>query len=326
VCSASQNTSSLIRSPDKGTTWYAAWRDIDLVIAVQEDLFAVSLAASPVMPNRVYLSGYPCCGGGYSLYVLRSDDAGAHWRTTSNLLQIDGEPPGTFFPVDIVADPSAVSVAYLGLAMPVNGAPADVPTVWARSEDAGSTWHFLTPPAGPAFRLYPTLPNQPYTSLSLYADPHLPMRIVAQLTGKGIPAVRRYVSADHGRTWKAINCPGDLRGECPVYTLDNVFGAGHAYGFYTDGVHAFTGAGPAGPRLALSNRLPCKTSALIDVGGGHTAGAPAYLLCQDPAVPLATPPAGEHWTLDQNPSLSGILYRSSDGGKSWLRLHPATAL
>lgn len=329
LCSATGAASYLFRSPDSGVHWYRAWQDIDRLQAPGFpngiDFFAVALAISPSMPRRVYLTGYPAAPGGYALFVLRSDDGGVHWQyVIGDPLQIDGIPLGELFPAAIVADPSAASIAYLGLTQAGTTVPVGVPTVWARSEDSGVTWHFLTPPAGPAFLRYSTLLNLPYTSFTIVTDPHLPGRIVAQLIGTGIPADRRYVSADHGRTWKAIHCPGDLRGQCPAYTLDNVFGAGRNYGFYKDGVHAFTGAGPAGPKLALSNRLPCKTSALIDVGGGHTAGAPAYLLCQDPAVPLATAP-GYDWTLDQNPNLSGILYRSIDGGKSWQRLHPAGA-
>jgi hypothetical protein len=317
LCSATGQARHLIRSPDEGTTWYSAWPDINRQIsgpAGGEDFLTFALAASSVLPRRLYISGFPDIGlgGAYMPSVLRSDDGGAHWQATADDPQIDGKLMDTFSPESLVTDPVGKGTVYLELA-PMNDhgvAASD----WARSEDAGETWHFVRAPA-----------TQPHTNFNLYTDPHLPQRIVAQLTGKGIPADRRYVSADHGRTWKGINCPGDLHGECPAYTLDNVFGDGYAYGFFKDGVHAFTGAGPAGPRLALSNRLPCKTSALIDVGGGHTAGAPAYLLCQDPAVPLATPPAGEHWTLDQNPSLSGILYRSTDGGKTWQQLHPATA-
>ena len=85
-----------------------------------------------------------------------------------------------------------------------------------------------------------------------------------------------------------------------------------------DGVHAFVGSGPAGPRPPLSARLPCKLSTLIDVAGG---GKAAPLLCQDPKVALATGPNVAPGLLN-NPNLSGVLYRSADSGRSWQRVTP----
>ena len=136
----------------------------------------------------------------------------------------------------------------------------------------------------------------------------------------GVPPDRRWASLDHGATWKQTVCLGDLRGTCPTYTLDNVFGAGKAYGFYADGVHAFVGAGPSGPRLALSDRLPCHGAGLLDAGGGAHAGDPVYVLCQAPLVQRTRLFA----LLSNNSDTSrvGTLYRSTDAGASWRKLDP----
>ena len=118
-----------------------------------------------------------------------------------------------------------------------------------------------------------------------------------------MPADRRYLSLDEGRTWRAAACPGDLHGLCPTFTVENVFGAGASYGFVHDGVYRFHGGGPAGARLALSARLPFSTAALIDVGAGMHAGDPIYLL--------------GHGT---SGGMHNLLYRSMDGGRHWQRL------
>jgi len=178
---------------------------------------------------------------------------------------------------------------------------------WARSEDGGVTGHLLAVPGA-----------DPQATFLLSTDRHLPHAIVAQLTGSSDPADRRYLSTDHGRTWKPITCPGNWRGQCPAFTLDDVFGPGHAYCFYHDGVRAFTGGEPAGPRLPLRARLPCTLNTLIDVAGG---GKAALLLCQDPKVALATGPNVTPGLLN-NPNLSGMLYRSADSGRSWQRVPP----
>ena len=135
-----------------------------------------------------------------------------------------------------------------------------------------------------------------------------------------VPPDRRWASLDRGTTWRQTVCPGDLRGECPAYVLDNVFGAGKAYGFYADGVHAFAGAGPAGPRLALSDRLPCRGADVLDVGGGSQAGDPAYLLCQ--ASKRQRTKLSAMLPANSDTSRVGTLYRSTDAGASWRKLDP----
>ena len=258
------------------------------------------LSFSPLAPRRVFVV---LSSANVGPLVLRSDDGGSTWHFT--LADVgataDGHPlqgliPATF---QTVPDPTNKDVVYLGDAYH-----------WLRSSDDGHIWHFMVLPV-----------DLPPGGTALGTDPRLPGLLVVRPVAPGIPPDRRYVSADHGGTWRAIVCPGDLRGECPALVLDNVFGAGKAYGFYADGVHAFIGGGAGGPRLALSARLPCATKDRLYVAGGRTAGDPAYLLCRAPlaAAQVAALPAGSQTTQ------VGALYRSADAGKSWQRLDPASA-
>jgi hypothetical protein len=118
-----------------------------------------------------------------------------------------------------------------------------------------------------------------------------------------VPLDRRYLSADAGRTWRPARCPGDLNGSCPAFTVDSVFGAGASYGFVHDGIYSFQDGGSAGGRLRISDRLPFRTSDLLDVGAGNLAGDPIYALARGTQ-------GVDH----------GLLYRSIDGGRTWYRL------
>jgi hypothetical protein len=90
---------------------------------------------------------------------------------------------------------------------------------------------------------------------------------------------------------------------CPTITLTNILGNGHNYALFPDGIHAFDGTGPSGPRLALSDKLPIKPAEIEDVESGSHAGDPVYLLGN-----------GKNGTVD------GVLYRSTDGGSTWQEL------
>jgi len=321
-------------SADGGTTWGFP---IEQVAPADAGGSEWGAAISPVNPRRVW--AFVVGGSQVSLdTMLRSDDGGAHWRVTWPPAGAapsggpPGGPPTTPVPggppeapgVEMVADPTRADTAYLGLGTSTTLPP---PQEWARTEDGGRTWQPVplpvATPSGDGTA-------SPYASdIELYADPHLPGLLALRVAGTpappGLPPDRRYVSADHGRTWRAVPCPGDLRGECPASTLDNVFGAGKAYGFYRDGVHAFAGAGPAGPRLALSARLPCRGAAVLEAAEGMRAGDPAYLLCRLPDDQRARlagrlPPITFKLS---DPGRVGAAYRSTDGGRSWHTLSPA---
>jgi hypothetical protein len=127
--------------------------------------------------------------------------------------------------------------------------------------------------------------------------------LVGRTHDAGVPADRRYLSGDEGRSWRVATCPGDLHGACPAFIVVNVFGNGAAYGFVRNGIYRFHRGGRAEVRLRLSGRLPVKTAALIDVGAGTRAADPIYLLGRG-----------------VRGYVHGLLYRSTDAGKGWQRL------
>ena len=310
----------LLHSADAGLHWTDPFQPLVPAGAITWDERAPSF--SPVDPRRAYADvrqGEP----GLEDVVGRSDDGGSHWRAVATALTpVDATVLSSVGSVDeTLPDPVARDTVYLGV-----GDPDPTPPIrWLRSDDGGRTWHRLRLPAspGPDPGLEANVRFTDYPGLPLSVDSHLPGAIVLRgVNVAGIPADRRWVSLDHGATWRQTVCPGDLRGACPAYTLDNVFGAGRAYGIYADGVHAFMGAGPAGPRLALSDRLPCRGADLLDAGGGARAGDPVYLLCQAPLVQRTRLSA----LLPNNSDTRrvGTLYRSTDAGASWRKLDPTT--
>ena len=309
-------TQELFHSADGGMHWAMPLAPLVPPTAVRWQEGALSI--SSVDPRRAYATVRQLETSEGDT-VGRSDDGGGHWHAIATTgTSVDGTVLISLGFVDeTLPDAMARDTVYLGL----GGPDPTPPTCWVRSEDGGHTWHRLQLPisSGPdpgtdaAFTAFP--------GLLLSIDPHLPGALVlTAVRVPGVPIDRRWVSLDHGATWKQIACPGDLRGTCPTYTLDNVFGAGKAYGFYADGVHAFAGAGVAGPRLALSGRLPCRGADLLDVGGGARAGDPVYLLCQAPLVQRMRLSA----LLPNNSDTSrvGTLYRSTDAGASWRKLDP----
>ena len=85
-------------------------------------------------------------------------------------------------------------------------------------------------------------------------------------------------------------------------------------------MHAFAGAGPAGSRLVLSDRLPCHGADVLDAGSGSRTGDPAYLLCQ--ASKGQRTKLSAMLPVHSDTSRVGTLYRSTDAGASWRKLDP----
>ena len=277
-----------------------------------------ALSISGLDPRRAYADVRVLVPGGANT-VGRSDDSGGHWHgiATSRTL-VDGRAMISLgFVAATLPDPLARDVVYLGLGYD----DPTLPILWVRSADGGRTWHRLQLPVSNGPDPGPNVNYADYPALPLSIDPHLPGAIVLRAVHvAGVPTDRRWTSLDHGPTWKQTVCPGDLRGTCPTYTLDNVFGAGKAYGIYADGVHAFAGAGPTAPRLALSDRLPCRGADLLDAGGGSHMGDPAYLLCQ--ASKGQRTKLSAMLPVHSDTSRVGTLYRSADAGASWRKLDP----
>ncbi len=145
--------------------------------------------------------------------------------------------------------------------------------------------------------------RSPLRTFSVATDPHEAGLLVGRTQDAGVPPDRVYLSADHGRTWRATACPGVLRGACPAATIDGAFGAGASYAFVGDGLYRFHGGGPATDRLPLSARLPVPSRAIAAVAGGTHPGDPVYLTLKGPAGAGAT-----------------VFYRTLDAGRTWQRV------
>ncbi len=208
------------------------------------------------------------------------------------------------FPWTLVADPTHLNTLYANL-YDIGAGSGEKISLFdaapyangyrgaARSDDAGVTWSLV---------ISPTV-SPPLTTLRLGLDPHEHNLLVGYPGGRGVPRDRIYLSADQGRHWHAATCPGDLRGVCPTFTVDNVFGAGASYALVGDGIYRFHGGDAAEACLPLSSRLPFKIADLLDVSGGERAGDPLYVLA-----------------MGQRGKMHARLWRSTDGGKSWQEL------
>lgn len=243
-------------------------------------------------------------GGGCFSTVRVSDDGGAHWRVAAAMPQVaplanhtggDDDRAGDYVVGGLVADPAHANTVYANYSpCPLADPDTDIALV-ARSQDGGARWTVLPVPPG-------------LKNFWVYTDPHEPGLLVGATSDTGVPADRRYLSGDQGRSWRVAACPGDLHGTCPRAVVDQVFGAGRSYAFFKSGVYAFTGGGPAGARLALSDRLPVPAASIVDAQAGSRPGDPVYLLSNRANGPV-----------------HGSLYRSADGGATW-HLLPAGVL
>ena len=291
-CSPAGSFSSVLRSRDRGLRWQALFSAHGGV-----DPSYDNLAISPVAASRVYavtVDDGPS-GGSYNARLRVTDDAGAHWRIAPGDMTIT--QPGGFNGLAgaVLGDPRHRDTVYSGLnPLPVDdGTP---PTLWSRSEDAGRTWSPVPPPPGGGGQ----------AGFVLDTDTHLPGLLVARVPARPTRSRRWYVSSDSGRTWRAATCPGVLHDGCPSSVVDSVFGSGSSYGFYPDGIHAFTGDGPAGARMAVSDRLPATPGAIVSAQSGDRTGDPVYVLVR--AIARLQ------------------LFRGDDGGRAWRRITPPDSL
>lgn len=286
---ASFNAAYVLRSHDAGLHWQRLpiHRYVEQSGACGGNGLQ-DVTPSPVQPGRLYAESV----GDTCASVASSDDDGSTFRDVANPSTLIYCPGGCGSWGGLVADPVRPNTVYANI---TNYLPLTqtVPAYVARSDDAGLHWSVvMTPTASP-----------PLQTFTVTSDPHEGTLLVGRTQDTGVPADRRYLSADAGRSWRIATCPGDWQGVCPAVTVDHVFGAGASYGFVANGVYRFHGGGPAVARQHLGAPLPFTTAALLDVGAGHHAGDPLYALARGVRGP-------EH----------GLLYRSSDGGHTWQRL------
>jgi len=191
-------------------------------------------------------------------------------------------------PVPDARDPTIVYVNLVNN----EGLPGSPPGGAVRSEHDRAWAVVARPRARPSLRTF-------YVT----TDPHEAGLLVGRTQDATVPRDRVYLSADHGRTWRAAACPGVLRGSCPAATIDGAFGAGSSDAFVGDGLYRFHGGGPATARLPLSARLPVPSRAIAAVAGSLRPGDPVYLTLKGPAGGGAP-----------------VFYRTLDAGRSWQRV------
>jgi hypothetical protein len=285
--SPASGTSLLYLSADRARSWTVTDANAqDECDSSQYGGGPISVYADSVNPLRIYT--LINCGGGDNTRVIKtSGDGGRHWqegRGSSSITKLFNRA-GTID--NLVVDPIHTDTVYANLSGSDGGFAA-------RSDDAGLTWTALvTPTAVPALASY-----------AVASDPRAPGLLEAHATN--INEGRRdliFQSSDQGRSWRDAQCPGDLDWVCPTLTLANLFGNGHNYALFSDGIHAFDGTGPSGPRLALSDNLPMKPGEIKDIEGGSHMGDPIYL-----------EGSGKIGSVD------GVLYRSTDAGSTWQKL------
>jgi hypothetical protein len=288
-------------SSDQGMTW----RSLGIPFHSYNLKIPCCAAISPVSPQRVFAAmqvKLRFFGPVNDSYVLTSDDSGAHWRTSP--VGLYTAPPFRSVPtynlvlVGLVADPVLLDTVYAGL---VANDLRRYPMTWIRSDDAGRTWAGVWVPDRRSTLDHMMLQTDVSFPGLVEARPNatLPGAPAAATRTRGIPADVRYISADHGRTWRMTHCPGDLHGLCPTAVVFNIFGTGESFGFFPDGLHAFNGSGPSGPRLAL--KLP--TATVLDAEGGTHFGDPVYVLGHG-----------------VSPQSNNAVYKSPDGGRTWRQL------
>ncbi len=191
-------------------------------------------------------------------------------------------------PIPDARDPTTVYVNLVNN----EGLPGSPPGGAVRSEH-NRPWAVVSRPRA----------RPPLHTFSVATDPHEAGLLVGYTQDPSVPPDRVYLSADHGRTWRAAACPGVLHGACPAATIDNAFGAGASYAFVGDGLYRFHGAGPDTARLPLSARLPVPSRAIAAVTGGLRPGDPVYLTLKGPAGGGAP-----------------VFYRTLDAGRTWQRI------
>lgn len=269
-------------SGDSGDHWQGTWSEEGYGGGT------ISMAISPVAPRRLYavFSG----GNHGGSWVIRSDTAGDQWRTESSpAVAAIPSGSGSYYPWGgLVADPIRADTVYANFIDIDAGRRR--PAFVTRSDDAGLHWSLvMTPTVTPPLRTF-----------SVSIDIHEGTALVGRGEDRTVPADRRYLSTDEGRAWRPTTCPGDLAAICPIFVVDNVFGAGASYAFTARGIYRFHGGGSAETRLAISDRLPVPLGRIVDVTAGRRFGDPIYLLARGGS--------------------DEALYRSDDAGRAWQRL------
>ncbi len=145
-------------------------------------------------------AGYSVSYGDFTGHSSSGGEAGAGADPGG----VAGAPGSCCFnaPVPDARDPTVV---YVNLQVaPQSFANDQYMPVGAVRSEHGRPWAVVARPR--------TRP--PLRTFSVTTAPHEAGLLVGRTQDKGVPPDRVYLSADHGRTWRAAACPGVLRGAC----------------------------------------------------------------------------------------------------------------
>jgi hypothetical protein len=186
----------ILRSADRGAHWTVSG-DHD----ASGSWFSL-LATSPLTPRRLYAVGFGDCAGCDTVEI--SNDAGVSWQYAGYAVP-SGTPDADlprYYVLSLVPDPVQPNTLYANYS--TNGEPfTGHPTLVTRSTTLGNSWDsitwtkVITPAASP-----------PLHTFAVGTDPREPGLLVGRTFDPGVPANRRYLSSDQGRTWRVATCPG----------------------------------------------------------------------------------------------------------------------
>lgn len=253
-----------------------------------------SVAADPVDPKTVYVAAgmYP----NRPAAILRSDDRGAHWQIFPTAFRMGGNMPGRGVGERLAIDPFDRAVLYFGSRYDGLQRSLDRGRTWSQVASfpwRGRGWRHspgaqtgisfvVFDPAGRSGRPTPSI----YVGLTLPGRPHL------------------YRSDDAGRTWQAV--PGQPTGLLPVQAgFDS---RGQLYLTYSNGT------GPNGITRGAVYHYNTRDGRWTDITPQRDSAVPGGYMglavdASDPGYLLVA-------TVDRwHPG--DILWRSTDGGRSW---------
>jgi photosystem II stability/assembly factor-like uncharacterized protein len=340
---AATNGGGFFKSTNGGVSWTA----INTGVAEPGNFVMTGLSVDPLDPARVYASGYSGLEGG----VFASTDGGASWAYTEL---------GHADDIAVAGDPVAPDTLYAA-AGPLR-----------RSSDGGASWTDLLPANFYTVTVDPTAPTTVYAGSygsiwksinggttwdwmgvglgsnavkAIAVDPTTPDVVYAGIEGHGV-----YKTLDGGYEWTPVG-PAVGASKLSVTDLaidpedsETVYAAGlvaGGVGVYksTDGGASWTGTPleHAAFALALAPTAPAHLIAGTgegvwqsgDAGASWSASNTGMVNVAMLSLAAASPPGRAYagaW--------NGKIFRSDDGGASWLRLpvpaalasHPSSAL